>query len=320
MIYSRITGTGSGLPQNCVSNAELAEQVDTSDEWIRQRTGIHQRYLVAAGETSADLAEIACREALQAAKVAPEQIDLTIVATATPDYAFPSTACLLQERLGIRRTGGAFDLEAACSGFIYALDVADRFLRTRGAETALVVGTDTLSKLVDWQDRSTCVLFGDGAGAVVLQATQQAGILSSRLHADGRGQDLLKVLPPAPGSNSGNIGHIHMQGGEVFKLAVRCLAQAAEQVLQENKLSIPALNWFIPHQANIRIINAVGRKLGLSEQQIVRTIDQHGNTSAAAIPLALDLAVRDQRIQRDHLVLLAAIGSGITWGAALMRF
>lgn len=322
MKYSRITGTGGYLPAKVLDNADLEKIVDTTDEWITERTGIRRRHIAAEGEATCDLAEQAARRAIEAAGLDPEDIDLIIVATTTPDKIFPSTACLLQQRLDIHGCA-AFDIQAVCTGFVYALGVADKFIRTGSAQCALVVGSDTLSRITDWSDRATCVLFGDGAGAVVLQASDEPGILSTHLHADGRYQELLMV----PGGVSqgydklreGN-AYIIMQGNEVFKVAVNTLERIVDETLKANKMRRSDVDWLIPHQANIRIITATARKLKMPMERVVVTVDTHGNTSAASIPLALDVAVRDGRIQRGEILLFEAFGGGFTWGSALIKY
>jgi 3-oxoacyl-[acyl-carrier-protein] synthase III len=317
--YSRIVGTGSYLPAKVLTNHDLALMVDTSDEWIYSRTGIRQRHVAAQGEMTSDLALAASSKAIAAAGIAPQDIDLIVVATTTPDMVFPSTACLLQSKLGIRNCP-AFDVQAVCSGFIYALATADQFLRSGQYRHALVVGAEVYSRILDWQDRSTCVLFGDGAGAVVLCSSATPGILSSHLHADGAYADMLSV----PGSVcSGKVSGrplLQMDGGGVFKFAVKVLDQIVEEALAANHLEKSAIDWLIPHQANIRIIQATARKLGLSMEKVVVTVDRHANTSAASIPLALDEAVRDGRVRTDQYVLLEGVGGGFTWGAILMQW
>lgn len=327
--YSRIAGTGGYLPARVLTNAELARMVDTSEEWIVDRTGVRQRHIAAEGETTCDLAEHASRRALEAAGVGPSDIDLVVVGTATPDLIFPSTACLLQERLDIH-DGPAFDLQAVCTGFIYALAIADKFIRTGSADRALVVGAETFSRIVDWTDRTTCVLFGDGAGAVVIEATEEPGIVSTHLHADGRYQNLLNVPSgvsrrcDGPGSgNSGYskmVGSIKMVGSEVFKAAVKTLDRIVAETLTANRLAKTDIDWLVPHQANIRIIAATAKKLDLPMSRVVVTVEDHANTSAASVPLALDCAVRDGRIRRGELLLLEAFGGGFTWGSALVRY
>ena len=322
MIYSRIAGTGSFLPANVVTNADLAKMVDTSDEWVAARTGIRQRHLAAEGETTGDLAFGAAKAALEAAGVAANEIDLLIVGTTTPDLIFPSTACLLQHRLGANGCP-AFDVNAACSGFIYALTVADKFIRSGSAKTALVVGAETLSRMIDWSDRSTCVLFGDGAGAVVLKATEEAGILSSHVHADGAYKELLwnPVGVSVGFTHEHNHGvRVVMQGSEVFKVAVKTLDRVVEETLAANGIDRHAIDWLIPHQANLRIIQATAKRLDMPMDRVVVTVDKHGNTSSASVPLALDHGIRSGRIQRGQLLLLEAFGGGFTWGSALVRY
>ncbi|MFO7859519.1 MAG: beta-ketoacyl-ACP synthase III [Ectothiorhodospiraceae bacterium] len=323
MTYARIIGTGSYLPERVMTNAELEGLVKTSDRWIRERTGIHERRIAAPDQTCRDLAMIAGSRALDAAGVHPGQIDLVILGTCTPDRIFPSTACLIQSGLGIAPGAIAFDVSAACSGFIYGLDIAERFLRTGGAKRALVVGAETMSRIVDWTDRGTCVLFGDGAGAVVLEAGHEAGILSTHLHADGGCEDLLQVpwgVSQGTERLAGNAGKLRMRGNEVFKVAVRTLGRIVDETLAVNGLAKSDVDWLIPHQANIRIIQATAKKLELPMEQVVQTVGTHGNTSAASIPLALDTAVRDGRIQRGELLLMEAFGGGFTWGSALLRY
>jgi 3-oxoacyl-[acyl-carrier-protein] synthase-3 len=322
MIYSRITGTGSYLPEKVLTNHDLEKIMDTSDEWIRERTGISKRHIAAGGETACDLAEEAATLAMQAAGRTPRQIDLIVLATTTPDRVFPSTACLLQQRLDIHGTA-AFDVQAVCTGFIYALSIADKFIKTGSARCALVVGTETLSRIVDWNDRSTGILFGDGAGAVILEASDEPGILSTHLHADGSYEHLLTV--PA-GISSGydqvQAGHayVQMQGNEVFKMAVNTLGRIADETLAANNMEKTDVDWLIPHQANIRIIQATAKKLKMPMDHVVVTVDEHGNTSAASVPLALDVAVRDGRIQRGEILLMEAFGGGFTWGSALLKY
>jgi 3-oxoacyl-[acyl-carrier-protein] synthase III len=322
LTYSRITGTGSYLPEKVLSNRDLEEMVDTSDEWIRERTGIRKRHIAAEGQTTCDLAELAARRALEAAGRSPRDVDLVIVATTTPDRVFPSTACLLQQRLDIHGCA-AFDLQAVCTGFVYALGVADKFIRSRSASCALVVGAETLSRIVDWSDRSTCVLFGDGAGAVVLESSTEPGILSTHLHADGSYEHLLTV--PSGISQGYDLvqqgqAFMQMKGNEVFKMAVNTLGRIVDETLQANRLKKSDVDWLIPHQANIRIIKATARKLKMPMDRVVVTVDEHGNTSAASVPLALDAAVRDGRIRRGETLLMEAFGGGFTWGSALLKY
>ena len=322
MKYSRITGTGSYLPEKILTNHDLEKIMDTTDEWIRERTGIYKRHIASGDETSCDLAEIAANNAMEAAGVTPRQIDLIVLATTTPDRVFPSTACLLQQRLDIHGTA-AFDVQAVCTGFIYALGIADKFIKTGSAKCALVVGTETLSRIVDWNDRGTGILFGDGAGAVVLEASDEPGILSTHLHADGSYEHLLTV--PA-GISSGydkvqaGQAYIQMQGNEVFKVAVNTLGRIVDETLAANSMMKSDIDWLVPHQANIRIITATAKKLKMSMDQVVVTVNKHGNTSAASVPLALDVAVRDGRIKENELLLLEAFGGGFTWGSVLLRF
>ena len=319
MIYSRITGTGSYLPLKVLSNNDLEKMVDTNDQWIQERTGIKKRHIIAENETTTDLAFNAAEKAIEAADIENTEIDLIIVATTTPTRIFPSTASLVQERLGISGCP-AFDIQAVCTGFIYALTVADKFIKSGSAKNALVIGAESLSRIVDWSDRNTCVLFGDGAGAVVLQASEETGILSTHIHSDGKYNTLLSV-PTGPGSMDTDAKpYIEMQGNDVFKIAVRTLSNIADETLSANNLSKKDIDWLIPHQANIRIIAATAKKLGMSMDQVVVTVDEHGNTSAASIPLALDVAVRDGRIQRGETLLLEAFGGGFTWGSVLLNF
>jgi 3-oxoacyl-[acyl-carrier-protein] synthase-3 len=322
MKYSRITGTGSYLPEKVLTNHDLEKIMDTSDEWIRDRTGIYKRHIAAGGETTCDLAEIAATRAMEAAGRTPRQIDLIVLATTTPDRVFPSTACLLQQRLDIHGTA-AFDVQAVCTGFVYALAIADKFIKTGSARCALVVGAETLSRIVDWNDRGTGILFGDGAGAVILEASDEPGILSTHLHADGSYEHLLTV--PA-GISAGydkvqaGQAYIQMQGNEVFKMAVNTLGRIVDETLAANNMEQTDVDWLIPHQANIRIIQATARKLKMSMDHVVVTVDEHGNTSAASVPLALDVAVRDGRIKRGEILLMEAFGGGFTWGSALLKY
>lgn len=313
-----IQGVGSALPQRRVDNAEIAAQVDTSDEWIVERTGIRSRYLAADGETTATLAVEACRKALEAAGIEPNDIDLIVLATATPDQTFPSSATKVQALLGIEDCI-AFDVHAVCTGFLYALTVADSMLRGGNARRALVIGSETFSRILDWEDRTTCVLFGDGAGAIVLESEEgDAGILSTRLHADGRHNGLLYV--DGGPSTTGTVGKLRMKGREVFRHAVVNLADVLGEVLADAGLSSADIDWVVPHQANARILDATARKLGLAPEKVIVTVDRHANTSAASVPLALDVAVRDGRIKRGDLLVLEAMGGGFTWGAAALRY
>ena len=322
-VYSRIAGTGSYLPENVVTNDDLAKVVDTSDEWIAARTGIRQRHVAAEGETTSDLAYHASVRALEAAGVEAADIDLIVVGTTTPDLIFPSTACLLQHRLGANGCG-AFDVNAACSGFLFALSVADKFIRSGDAKTVLVVGAETLTRMVDWEDRTTCVLFGDGAGAVVLKADTETGILSTHLHADGGKKELLwnpvgVSVGFKPEEKNAGV-QIRMAGSEVFKHAVKALDSVVDETLSANGLDKRDLDWLIPHQANLRIIEATRKRLDMPEERVIVTVDRHGNTSSGSVPLALDEAVRSGRIERGQLVLLEAFGGGFTWGSALLRY
>ncbi|QVL51241.1 MAG: ketoacyl-ACP synthase III [Thiocapsa sp.] len=317
-MYARILGTGSHLPARTVTNADLEAIVDTTATWIFERTGIEKRHLVSEGETCCDLAEAAARRALDAAGLQPSDIDLIIVATTTPDQFFPSTACLLQQRLGVHGCP-AFDLQAVCTGFVYAVGVADKFIRTGAAKRALVVGAETLSRILNWEDRGTCVLFGDGAGAVVLEAADEPGIISTHLHADGAYKDLLQV-PGGLGNGHPDARFMEMKGNEVFRVAVTTLGRIVDETLEAAGLSKSDIDWLIPHQANIRIIQATARKLDLPMERVVVTVAEHGNTSAASIPLAFDQAVRDGRIQRGELLLMEAFGGGFTWGSVLVRY
>ncbi|KHK91635.1 3-oxoacyl-ACP synthase [Novosphingobium malaysiense] len=321
MLRSVLLGTGSALPRRAVSNAELAKQVDTSDEWIVERTGISNRYVAGPDETTSSLATDAATKALEAAGIEAATIDLIILATATPDQTFPATATTVQNNLGCRG-GIAFDVAAVCSGFLYALGVADSMLRSGMAKRALVIGSETFSRILDWEDRTTCVLFGDGAGAVVLEAQeqegeQQRGILATRLHADGAHNQLLFV--DGGPSTTGTVGKLRMKGREVFRHAVVNLADVLKEVIEEAGLSTSDIDWLVPHQANARILDATAKKLNLSPEKVVMTVGQHANTSAASVPLALDQAVRDGRIVKGDLVMLEAMGGGFTWGASLIR-
>ena len=316
---SVIEGVGSALPKRRVDNAELAERVDTTDEWIVERTGIRSRYIAGEGETTATLATEACRRALEHAGIEAGAIDLIVLATATPDQTFPSSATKVQAALGINDCI-AFDVHAVCTGFLYALSVADAMLRGGNATTALVIGAETFSRILDWEDRTTCVLFGDGAGAIVLRATETAdrGILATRLHADGRHNDMLYV--DGGPSTTGTVGKLRMRGREVFRHAVINLHDVLKEVIAAAGHSPEEVDWVVPHQANARIIDATARRLGLPIERVVMTVDRHANTSAASVPLALDVAVRDGRIKRGDLVVLEAMGGGFTWGAAALRY
>ena len=319
MTFSRIIGTGSYLPAKVVTNDDLARTVDTSDEWIRTRTGIHSRHVAAEGELASDMALHASQKALQAARLDCADIDLIIVATTTPDIIFPSTACILQSKLGVAGCP-AFDVQAVCSGFVYGLTIADLFIRSGQARHALVVGTEVYSRILDWSDRGTCVLFGDGAGAVIVAASEQPGILAAKLHADGSHKEMLCVPGSVHGGKVSGSPFVHMDGGAVFKFAIRVFEEGANEVLQVAGLDVSDLDWFIPHQANIRIMEATARKIGLPREKLIATVHHHGNTSAASIPLALDEAVRDGRILPGQTLLLEGVGGGFTWGAVLMRW
>jgi 3-oxoacyl-[acyl-carrier-protein] synthase-3 len=321
MIYARIAGTGSFLPGAPVTNDDLvARGIETSDQWIVERTGIRSRHLASPDLTSSDLAKIASERAIEAAGIEASDIDLIIVATSTPDCIFPSTAALLQSKLGIRNGAAAFDVQAVCSGFIYALTVAEKFIRSGSHRRALVVGAEVFSRILDWSDRGTCVLFGDGAGAVVLEASEQPGILASALHADGSYHPILCV--PGNVASGQVIGDpfLRMDGQAVFKFAVKVLGDVAGEVLTQGGLTVGDVDWLIPHQANVRILQATAKRIGIPAERVITTVDQHGNTSAASIPLALDLAVRDGRIHAGSRLILEGVGGGFTWGAALLQF
>jgi 3-oxoacyl-[acyl-carrier-protein] synthase-3 len=322
--HSRIAGTGSYLPERVLTNTELEKMVETSDEWIQERTGIRQRHIAAEGQTTVDLGERAARRALEAAGVDASEVDLIVFGTTTPDLVFPNCGALLQARLGLHGCP-ALGLEAACSGFIYALSVADKFVRLGEAKCALVVGAETLSRIVDWTDRSTAIIFGDGAGAVVLKPSDEPGILSTHLHADGSYVDLLHCpVGPSKGFTHDAQGRlemfIRMTGNEIFKVAVKSLGALVDETLAANGLDQSALDWLVPHQANIRIIQATAKKLDMPMEKVIVTVQDHGNTSAASVPLALDAGVRDGRIKRGDLILLEAFGGGLTWGSALIRY
>lgn len=324
MVYSRIVGTGSYLPSQIVTNFDLEKRMDTSDTWIRERTGIERRHYLPEGQSNIDMAEQAARAAIAAAGVQPTDVDLISFGTTTPDLVFPNSGALLQARLGCRGSP-AFSLEAACSGFIYALAIADKFVRCGDSRCALVVGSEVLSRIMDRDDRSTAILFGDGAGAVVLAPSEEPGIISTHLHSDGNYQHLLYCTggpakgPPPSGMQRGN-DLVQMAGGEVFKLAVKLLGRVVEETLAANKLDKSAIDWLVPHQANIRIIQAVAKKLDLPIERVIVTVQEHGNTSAASVPLALDTGVRDGRIKRGDMLLLEALGGGVSWGSVLLRY
>jgi len=321
-IYSRIVATGSALPERVLTNADLEKFVDTSDEWIRTRTGIRQRHIAADGETTGDLSTLAAQRALDAAGVKASEIDLIVLGTTTPDIIFPSTACLVQHRLGANGCA-AFDVNAACSGFVYALGVADKFIKTGSSKKALVIGAETLTRMVDWNERETCVLFGDGAGAVVLEGSSEPGIYATCLHADGGHKELLynPVGVSAGFTDEPNHGvRIRMAGREVFKVAVKTLDALVEETLQAGGMDASQLDWLIPHQANLRIIEATAKRLNMSMEQVIVTVDQHANTSAGSVPLALDHAVRSGKVKRGQNLLLEAFGGGFTWASALVRY
>jgi 3-oxoacyl-[acyl-carrier-protein] synthase-3 len=319
MSYSRISGTGSYLPATVLTNGDIEKRIDTSDEWIFSRTGIRTRRVADSGETTSDLGAHAAREAMAAAGVGPADIDLIVVATTTPDMVFPSTACILQRKLGITQ-GAAFDVQAVCTGFVYALAIADKFVASGQHQRALVVGTEIFSRLLDWTDRRTCVLFGDGAGAVVLERSETPGILSTHLHSAGEQGDILCVPGALHGGEVQGRAFVHMDGQAVFRFAVRALEEVCTETLAHNGLTGADIDWLVPHQANIRIIQATARKLGLSMEKVVTTVDRHANTSAASIPLALDEAVRDGRIRSGQHVLLEGVGGGFTWGSVLIKW
>jgi 3-oxoacyl-[acyl-carrier-protein] synthase-3 len=318
MIFSRISGTGSYLPAKILTNAELERMVDTTDEWIFARTGIRERHIAASNEYTSDLGIAAAKKAIEAANIDIQDIDLLIVATTTPDRVFPSTACLIQGQLGIRNNSPAFDVQAVCSGFVYALSIADSMIKTGAAKTALVIGAETMSRITDWTDRSNCILWGDGAGAVILQASNDAGIITTHLHANGSYEKLLTV--PAGVSKQDGDKTIKMEGNAVFKMAVNTLDQIVDETLLANGMQKSDVDWLVPHQANIRILQATAKKLDMDLDKVVVTVDKHGNTSAASIPLALDTAVRDGRIKRGDVILMEAFGGGFTWGSALVKY
>jgi 3-oxoacyl-[acyl-carrier-protein] synthase-3 len=318
LIYSRIAGTGSYLPKKIITNQDLEKMVDTTDEWIRTRTGIERRHVAADGETTVDLAEHAARRALEAAGIAPAEVDFIAFGTTTPDLIFPNCGTLLQQRLGCRGVP-AFSLETACAGFMYALSIADKYVRCGEARRALVIGAETLSRITDWRDRATAVLFADGAGAVVLEPAATPGVLSTHLHSDGEYHDMLYCGSGVSKGFAPKLA-ISMVGSEVFKVAVTKLGQVVDETLAANGLERTALDWLVPHQANIRIIQATARKLEMPMERVIVTVQEHGNTSAASVPLALDVAVRDGRIRRGELLLLEAFGGGFTWGSALVRY
>jgi 3-oxoacyl-[acyl-carrier-protein] synthase III len=319
-MYSKIIGTGSYLPAKVLTNYDLEKIVETSHDWIVSRSGIHERHIAADNELTSDLALQASLRAIEAAGISADEIDLVIVATTTPDQVFPSTACILQDKLGIRNRGAAFDMQAVCGGFVYAMNTADLYIRGGQARTVLVVGAEVLSRILDWNDRTTCVLFGDGAGAVVLRASEKPGIIFSKLHADGSHRDMLKAEGNVRSGEVQGDPFIKMEGQAVFKFAVKVLSEVVEEILEEKKLTGSDISWLVPHQANIRIMEATAKKLGLSMDNVIVTVATHGNTSAASIPLALDTAVRDGRIKAGQNILLEAVGGGFTWGAVLIKW
>ena len=318
MFYSKIVGTGSALPAKRLTNDDIAKWVDTSDEWVMQRVGIKSRCVVSGDETVSQLAEQAAREALLAAAIEPNDIELVIVATVTSEYTFPSVAALLQQRLGITNGSAAYDVSAACAGFIYAMNTADLYIKTGQVKNALIVGAEALTKMVDWSDRTTCVLFGDGAGAVVMQRSETPGVLATTLKADGSQADRLYCENDL--WREGGKSYVQMQGKEVFKWATTKLGEVVDETLQKAGLTQSAIDWLIPHQANKRIIDATAKKLGMPQEKVVYTIEEHGNTSAASVPLALDVAVRDGRVKPGDVLLLEAFGGGFVWGASLVQY
>ena len=319
-MYSKIIGTGSYLPAKVLTNFDLEKIVETTHDWIVSRSGIVERHIAAENELTSDLALQASLRAIESAGISADEIDLVIVATTTPDQVFPSTACILQDKLGIKNCGAAFDMQAVCGGFVYAMNTADLYIRGGQARTALVVGAEVLSRILDWNDRTTCVLFGDGAGAVVLRASETPGIIASKLHADGSHRGMLKAEGNIRNGEVQGDPFIKMEGQAVFKFAVKVLSDVVEEVLAENKLQGSDIAWLVPHQANIRIMEATAKKLGLSMDNVIVTVATHGNTSAASIPLALDTAVRDGRIKAGQNIILEAVGGGFTWGAVLIRW
>ena len=320
MKYARIQGVGSYIPQKILSNADLEKMMDTTDEWIIQRVGVRERHIIAnSHDNTTTMAVGAAKRAIEMAKIEREAIDMVIVGTATAEYYFPSTACLVQKHLQLRDDIPAFDLNAACAGFVYSLSVADQYIRNGGAKHVLVIGVDSLTKVVDWKDRSTCILFGDGAGAVILQAHDGPGILNTILHANGNYGDLITSKSSIWNSEISS-SYLHMHGKEVFKLAVTKLGEIVDEIVKKSDLTQSDIDWLIPHQANLRIIEATAKRLGLPEERVILTIEQHGNTSAASIPLALDTAVRSGKIKRGEMLLLEAFGAGLAWGAVLLKF
>ncbi len=322
MTYARIAGVGSFLPEKVVTNHDLEQTMDTSDEWIRERTGIKRRHLAGDGETTSSMGVIAAQRAMEMAGTGPEDVDLIVLGTATPDKVFPASACIIQRQLGIAG-GPAFDVHAACSGFVYALDLANRYIRTGGARTAIVIGSETLSRITNWEDRGTAVLFGDGAGAVVLQASDEPGILATHIHADGQYEDLLQVpqgISVGYDKTRSGEAYISMEGNAVFRRAVATFDNMARETVADLDGHLDDIDWFVPHQANMRIIRAAAKRLDMPMDRVIATVDEHANTSGASIPLALDLAVRDGRIQRGQMLLFAAFGAGFTWGSAMLKF
>jgi len=319
LTYSRILGTGSYLPARILTNADLEKLVETNDQWIVERTGIRERHIAAEDEFTSDLAAQAARAALEVAGLAPDDIDLLLVATTTPDLVFPSTACIVQSKLGMTNGRPAFDLQAVCSGFVYALSVADQFIKTGAARHVLVIGAETLSRITDWNDRGNCILWGDGPGAVVLGASAEPGIIATHIHADGRHKELLRTTS-GPSTGMKEPALMRMEGNAVFKMAVNTLDRIVDETLEASGLQKSDIDWLVPHQANIRIISATAKKLGMSMDNVVTTVAGHGNTSAASVPLAFDVAVRDGRIQRGQTVLMEAFGGGFTWGSALLKY
>ncbi|MGZ8143488.1 MAG: beta-ketoacyl-ACP synthase III [Methylosarcina sp.] len=319
--YSRVIGTGGYLPEEILTNDHISQTVDTSDSWIYERTGIKSRRIAGPHETASSMAEIAARQAIEAAQIDPEEIDLIIVATGSPDRVYPSTGCLLQQRLGIKQCM-AFDVQAACSGSIFAMSIADQYIKSGAARKVLVIGTEICSRLVDWTDRTTCILFGDGAGAILLSASEETGILSTHIHSDGEYEDLLYCPNPqaATEANKDEPGFISMRGNEVFKVAVNTLGRIVDETLEANHLDKSDIDWLVPHQANIRIIAATAKKLKMSMEQVVVTLENQGNTSSASVLLAFNEAVRDGRIRRNQVVLLEAFGAGFTWGSVLLKY
>jgi len=318
-VYAKVIGTGGYLPAEIKSNEDISKIVDTTDSWIFERTGIKNRRIAAADETTSSMAEIAARQAIEMADISPNEIDLIVVATGTPENVYPGAACMLQHRLGIK-TGVAFDIQAACSGSIFGMDIANQYIKSGAAKTVLVVGTEINSRITDWTDRGTCILFGDGAGAILLGASDEAGVLSTHIHSDGRFEDLLSCPNPQAQGKLDTAGYISMKGNEVFKVAVNTLGRIVDQTLAANNMDKADVDWLVPHQANIRIIAGTAKKLKMSMDQVVVTLEEQGNTSSASVLLAFNEAVRDGRIQRGQVVLLEAFGAGFTWGSALIKY